>query len=96
MWQGVKAAISVATPMHELNPDIPEWLDLIVEKLMAKEKSQRFASAGEVHELLAACLSQPRQNNRETSVCRTQTGIVNSDPKKIRLLSRNVNGLTAA
>ncbi len=60
---GVMKRISdeVATPMRELNPDIPEWLVLIVEKLMAKEKSQRFASAGEVHELLAACLSHVQQ-----------------------------------
>ena len=51
----------VATPMRELNPDIPQWLNLIVQKLMAKEKAQRFASADEVHELLAACLSHVQE-----------------------------------
>jgi serine/threonine protein kinase len=46
-----------ATPIRGLNPDIPEWLALIIQKLMAKDKSQRFDSAGEVRELLEACLS---------------------------------------
>jgi serine/threonine protein kinase len=46
-----------ATPIRELNPDIPEWLVLIIRKLMAKDKSDRFDSAGEVRELLEACLS---------------------------------------
>jgi hypothetical protein len=51
----------VATPIRELNPDIPEWLVLIIEKLMAKEKTQRFDSSGEVRELLEACLSHVQQ-----------------------------------
>jgi serine/threonine protein kinase len=46
-----------ATPIRELNPDIPDWLVLIIQKLMAKDKSDRFDSAGEVRELLEACLS---------------------------------------
>ncbi len=51
----------VATPIRELNPDIPEWLVLIIEKLMAKEKAKRFNSAGEVRELLESCLSHVQQ-----------------------------------
>jgi serine/threonine protein kinase len=46
-----------ATPIRELNPDVPEWLVLIIQKLMEKDKSERFESAGEVRELLEACLS---------------------------------------
>ncbi|MEM8666048.1 MAG: serine/threonine-protein kinase [Planctomycetota bacterium] len=44
------------TPIRERNPQIPSWLASIVERLMAKEKSERFRSASEVHELLDACL----------------------------------------
>ena len=51
----------VATPIRELNPEIPEWLVLIIQKLMAKEKTERFHSAGEVRELLEACLSHVQQ-----------------------------------
>ncbi|XZE55975.1 protein kinase domain-containing protein [Planctomycetaceae bacterium SH139] len=51
----------VATPIRELNPDTPEWLVLIIEKLMAKAKTERFDSASEVHELLEACLSHVQQ-----------------------------------
>ncbi|XZE35610.1 protein kinase domain-containing protein [Pirellulaceae bacterium SH501] len=50
-----------ATPIRELNPDIPPWLVLLIERLMAKDKSERFASADEVHELLVACLSHVQQ-----------------------------------
>ncbi len=60
---GVMRRISDATPtpIRELNPDIPEWLVGIIAKLMAKEKSERFDSAGEVRELLEACLSHVQQ-----------------------------------
>jgi serine/threonine protein kinase len=50
-----------ASPIRELNSAIPEWLVLIVEKLMAKEKSDRFDSSSDVRELLEACLSHVQQ-----------------------------------
>ena len=50
-----------AVPVRELNPEIPEWLAQIVEKLMAKDKADRFNSAKEVHALLASCLSHVQQ-----------------------------------
>jgi serine/threonine protein kinase len=60
---GVMRRISdeIPKPIRELNPDIPDWLAGIIEKLMAKQKAQRFDSAGEVHELLAACLNHVQQ-----------------------------------
>ena len=45
------------TPIEQVNPEIPDWLVSIIEKLMAKEKSDRFATAAEVHDLLERCLS---------------------------------------
>ena len=51
----------VPTPIRDLNPDTPEWLSLIIEKLMAKAKTVRFESASEVSELLEACLSHVQQ-----------------------------------
>ncbi len=44
------------TPLREQNPAIPEWMAQIVEKLMARDKADRFASAAEVHRLLEAGL----------------------------------------
>lgn len=49
------------TAILELNPDIPAWLLLVIEKLMAKKKASRFNSAVEVYELLEACLSHVQQ-----------------------------------
>ncbi|MFN3192816.1 MAG: protein kinase domain-containing protein [Aureliella sp.] len=49
------------TPIPELNPEIPAWLIFLIEKLMAKKKSQRFSSAAEVQEVLEACLSHTQQ-----------------------------------
>ena len=43
-------------PIRELNPEIPEWLCSTINKLMAKEKSERFQSAHEVKEVLESCL----------------------------------------
>lgn len=49
------------TPIRELNPEIPDWLVRIIERLMAKEKVDRFPSAKELHTLLDACLSHVQQ-----------------------------------
>lgn len=48
-------------PLREINPDVPEWLCAIIEKLHAKEPSERFQSAEEVAELLEGCLAHVQQ-----------------------------------
>lgn len=50
-----------AVPIREINPEIPDWLAQIVEKLMARDKANRFESAREVHTLLESCLSHVQQ-----------------------------------
>lgn len=40
------------TPVRTINPAIPEWLALLIERLLAKNPGERFASAAEVAELL--------------------------------------------
>jgi serine/threonine-protein kinase len=50
--------------MHEINVQIPDWLEAIVAKLQAKDPSQRFQSAREVADLLGqhlAHLQDPRR-----------------------------------
>ncbi len=44
-------------PIRETNPDIPEWLERVVMKLLAKSPDARFDSASEVADLLEACLA---------------------------------------
>jgi serine/threonine protein kinase len=48
-------------PIREINPDVPEWLEAIVEKLHAKEPVGRFQSAAEVAELLGQHLAHLQQ-----------------------------------
>src|SRR5262249_29513276 len=49
------------TPIREINPEIPDWLAAIIEKLHAKDPAQRFQSAAEVTELLQRHLLRPLQ-----------------------------------
>ena len=48
-------------PIREINPNIPEWLCVIISKLMAKRADDRFTSAQEVAELLEDCLAHVQQ-----------------------------------
>ena len=50
-----------ARPIREINPDIPEWLAEIVEKLHQKDPADRFQSASEVAELLGRHLAHLEQ-----------------------------------
>jgi|GEM_PF-2581941 len=44
-------------PIREINPDIPEWLERIVMKLLSKSPADRFQSTDEVAELLECCIA---------------------------------------
>src|SRR5579883_2730756 len=48
-------------PIREVNPEIPEWLAAVVDKLHAKEPAQRYQSAGEVAEVLGRHLAELQQ-----------------------------------
>ena len=47
--------------IREINPDIPEWLCLLISRLMAKSPDARFANALEVAALLEQCLAHVQQ-----------------------------------
>jgi serine/threonine protein kinase/WD40 repeat protein len=58
-------------PIREINPDIPDWLCAIIDKLLAKEPADRFQSSAEVADLLAqhlAHLQQPQLAPRPATV----------------------------
>ncbi len=48
-------------PIQEINPDIPDWLCRIIEKLMHKRPDERYQSAAEVSNILADCLAHLQQ-----------------------------------
>jgi serine/threonine protein kinase len=48
-------------PIRQLNPDVPDWLTEIVEKLLAKDPERRFQSASEVADLLGRHLAHLQQ-----------------------------------
>jgi hypothetical protein len=45
------------TPIREINPEVPDWLVAVVEKLHAKDPADRFPSAAEVAGLLGQLLA---------------------------------------
>ena len=47
--------------IRENNPEIPEWLERIVLRLLEKEPANRFSSAAEVAQLLEGCLAHVQQ-----------------------------------
>jgi serine/threonine-protein kinase len=48
-------------PVRELNADVPAWLEMVLERLLAKTASRRFQSAAELAELLEQCLAHVQQ-----------------------------------
>ena len=49
------------TPIREINPEIPDWLVAVIDKLHAKDPAERFQSAAEVAELLGRHLAHVQQ-----------------------------------
>lgn len=47
--------------IREINPDIPEWLERIVLRLLAKEQDDRFQASEQVATLLEQCLAHVQQ-----------------------------------
>jgi serine/threonine protein kinase len=45
------------SPIRETNPEVPDWLAALIDKLHAKEPAQRYQSAAEVAELLGRHLA---------------------------------------
>ncbi|MEX2140796.1 MAG: protein kinase [Pirellulales bacterium] len=49
------------TPISRINPDVPDWLINIVDRLLNKNADRRFQSAAELVELLGQCLEHLQQ-----------------------------------
>ena len=60
---GVLRRISDTQPrsVRELNPDVPQWLECIIQRLHDKSPPERFQTASEVAGLLEQCLAHVQQ-----------------------------------
>ena len=47
--------------IRTINPDIPDWLEGIILRLLEKDKADRFDDAGQIEELFEKCLTHLRQ-----------------------------------
>ena len=61
-------------PIREINADIPEWLERIVSKLLAKEPADRIATAEEVADLAGAMPGPRPATDRRGSAPRRRVG----------------------
>jgi serine/threonine protein kinase len=48
-------------PIREINPDVPDWLEATIDRLLAKEPADRFQTATEVADLLEKGLAHLQQ-----------------------------------
>ena len=51
-------------PIREVNPDVPDWLAAVIDRLLAKDPADRFATAEEVAELLEPFLAHVQHPSR--------------------------------
>ncbi len=52
-----RVADEAHVPLRRLNPEVPGWLEEVIDRLLAKDPADRFQTAAEVSELLAARLA---------------------------------------
>ncbi len=48
-------------PVREMNPEIPDWLEAVIDRLLAKDPADRFQTASEVADLLERGLAHLQQ-----------------------------------
>jgi serine/threonine protein kinase len=77
--------------IREINPQIPDWLCRIIDRLHAKGVTDRFQSAEEVAQLLTQCLAHLSQPTEHSLPRELKTSI-----KSLRVKLRSVLLITAA
>ncbi len=75
------------TPVRTINPAIPEWLATLIDRLLAKNPADRFASAAEVADLLQRYLDHLKSASPVPAIVGIPQG---STPKEKRLRARAV------
>lgn len=54
----LSAMCHTAPPVRTLRPDVPEFVARVIDRGLAFEKSERFATVGEMYDALGECLAQ--------------------------------------
>ena len=82
------------TPIREANPDMPDWLVAIIDKLHAKDPEERFGSAAEVAMLLSRHLADVQHPSVAPLPARSSLGREAGDASRsaIRPEGSSVNG----
>ena len=75
-------------PLQDVNPDTPDWLVEIIDKLLAKDPDDRFQSAAEVAELLGKHLAHVQQ----PSLVPKPVGLGTEATELVRQPARRVRG----
>jgi|GEM_PF-2200878 serine/threonine protein kinase len=73
-------------PIREVNPDIPEWLVEIVDRLIARQPDDRIQSASEVADLLGGHLAHLQDPNNVAAPVTVGAAQSNVQPRSTRLL----------
>ncbi len=53
-------------PVQEVNPDVPNWLSQIIDRLLAKDREDRYQTANEVVDVLGNHLARRQRGNGES------------------------------
>ena len=78
-------------PIRDVNPDIPDWLAEIIDRLMLKQPNDRLQTASEVAELLGAHLAHLQDPNNVPAPAGVAAGeletVPRSRPRRLLLLA---------
>jgi hypothetical protein len=83
-------------PIGEVNGDLPAWITPLVNRLLAKDPANRFASAGEVATVMAQCLAHVEQPSTEPLPELCRVGPAQRRPTVLVALAAIAIGLVAA
>ena len=88
-------------PLRDINPEVPEWLEAIVFRLMDKDPARRYQSASEVADLLERCLAHVQQPlstplPAELATGRQRSGLWRRAWSRPAILAAAATGLAAA
>jgi len=53
-------------PVREVNPEVPDWLSQIIDRLLAKDREDRYQTANEVVDVLGTHLARRQRGNGES------------------------------
>lgn len=80
-----RVADEAPTPLTKLNPEVPLWLEDVIESLLAKNPDDRFQKASDVAEILAAHLQAAGALDSATDPCQLSRSSTRLRRKRLRV-----------